>query len=70
MFLFYKETDLDDGGKVLSTDVVLCLQVQVTQLTGSHRVVLGVEFIKTLESLSTLQRDNAETREELQLKEG
>lgn len=50
------ETNLDDGGKVLSIDVVLCLQVQVTQLTGSYGVVLGIELIKTLEGLSTLQR--------------
>lgn len=65
MFLVYSfstEADLDDGGEVLSTDVVLCLHVQVTQLTGSDRVVLGVEFVETLEGLSSLQRNK--TRKE------
>lgn len=38
--------------------MVLCFQVQVTQLTGSHWVVLGVEFIKALEGLSALQGNN------------
>lgn len=58
-------SDLDDGGEVLSPDVVLCLHVQVTQLTGSHWVVLGVEFIKTLEGLSSLQGNHHQTRKEI-----
>ena len=62
-FSFSVEADLDDGGEVLSTDVVLCLHVQVTQLTGSHGVVLGVEFVETLEGLSSLHRSNQEKRE-------
>jgi len=59
---FHVDADLDDGGKVLSTDVVLCLHVQVTQLTGADRVVLGVELIETLEGLSSLQRNNEKRR--------
>lgn len=58
-------TNLDDGGKVLSIDVVLCLQVQVTQLTGSYGVVLGIELIKTLECLSTLQKKEEKKKQEL-----
>lgn len=65
IFLVYSiniETDLNDGGKVLSTKVVLCLQIQVTQLTGSYGVVLGIELIEALEGLSSLQRNKKETR--------
>lgn len=57
------KTNLDDGGKILSTDVVLCFQIQVTQLTGSHGIVLGIELIETLEGLSTLQRNIKDTRD-------
>lgn len=57
------ETNLDDGGKILSIDVVLCFQIQVTQLTGSHGIVLGIELIETLEGLSTLQRNIKDTRD-------
>lgn len=64
MFLVSLKTDLDDGGKVLSTNVVLCLHVQVTQLTGSHGIVFGVELIETLEGLSSLQGNNKETRKD------
>lgn len=46
--------DLDDGGKVLAVDVVLRLEVQITQLAGSHRVVLGIELVEALEGLSAL----------------
>lgn len=49
------EADFNDGGKIFSIDVVFCLQVEVTQLAGSHGVVLGIEFIETLEGLSALQ---------------
>lgn len=52
---FSVDPDFNNGGKIFSIDVVFRLQVQVTQLTGSHRVVLGIEFIKTLEGLSALQ---------------
>lgn len=51
---FVRKTDLDDGGKVLSVDVVLRLEVQITQLAGSHRVVLGIELVEALEGLSAL----------------
>lgn len=51
---FCVDSDFNNGGKIFSIDVVFCLQVQVTQLTGSHRVVLGIEFIKTLKGLSAL----------------
>lgn len=54
-FHLSEEPDFNNGGKIFSVDVVFCLQVEVTQLTGSHGVVLGIEFIKTLEGLSTLQ---------------
>lgn len=47
-------TDLDDGGKVLAIDVVLRLEVQITQLAGSHGVVLGIELVEALEGLSAL----------------
>lgn len=56
------KTNFDDGGKILSIDVVLCFQVQVTQLTGSHGIVLGIELIETLEGLSTLMRNVTDTR--------
>lgn len=56
------KTNLDDGGKILSIDLVLCLEVQVTQLTGSHGIVLGIELIKALEGLSTLRRNIKNTR--------
>lgn len=46
--------DLDDGGKVLAVDVVLRLEVQITQLAGSHGVVLGIELVEALEGLSAL----------------
>lgn len=66
MFLIYSiytETDLDDGSEVFSMDVVLCLQVQVTQLAGSYRVVFRVELIESLEGLSTLQGNSRESRQ-------
>lgn len=64
-YSFRVKTDLDDGSKVFSTDVVLCLEVQVTQLTGADGVVLGIEFIKTLEGLSALQRNNKKDNRDL-----
>lgn len=54
-------TDLDDGGEVLSVDVVLCLHVKVTQLAGSHWVVLCIELVETLEGLSALHRSTKRT---------
>lgn len=56
-----RKTDLDDGGKVLSVDVVLRLEVQITQLAGSHRVVLGIELVEALEGLSALLKKQHKT---------
>lgn len=50
--------------------MVLRLHVQVTQLTGSHGVVFGVELVKALEGLSALQRNSRETGKEIQIEEG
>lgn len=58
---FHVKTDLDDGGKVLSVDVVLRLEVQITQLAGSHRVVLGIELVEALEGLSALLKKQHKT---------
>lgn len=49
---------LNDSGKVFSSNVVLSLHIKVTQLTGPHRVVLGIELIKALKGLSALQEHN------------
>ena len=57
------ETDLNDGGKVFSIEVVFCFQVKVTQLTGSYWIVLSIELIETLEGLSALQRQNGDRKE-------
>lgn len=57
---FCVDPDFNNGGKIFSIDVVFCLQVQVTQLTGSHGVVLGIEFIKTLKGLPALQERTKE----------
>lgn len=48
------KTDLDDGSKIFAVDVVLRLEVQITQLAGSHGVVLGIELVEALEGLSAL----------------
>lgn len=53
-FVLSIRTDLDDGGKVFTIDVVLRLEVQITQLAGSHGVVLGIELVEALEGLSAL----------------
>lgn len=45
---------LDNGCEVLSRYMVLSLHVKITQLAGSHGIVLGIEFIETLEGLSAL----------------
>lgn len=58
---FRAKADLDDGGKVLPVDVVLCLEVQITQLAGSHRVVLGIELVEALEGLSALLKKQHNT---------
>lgn len=60
----FEETDLDDCGKVFSVDVIFCLQVQITQLAGSHRVVLGVELVETLEGLSALQKKTKQKQQQ------
>jgi len=52
-----EESHLDDGSKVLPVDEVLRLHVQVPELAGTHRVVLGVELVKALERLSSLQEE-------------
>lgn len=43
--------------------MVLCFQIQVTQLTRSHRIVLGIELIKALERLSALETNIKDTRD-------
>lgn len=47
---------LDDGSKILAVDGVLCLQVEVPQLTGPHGVVLVIELVKALECLPALEQ--------------
>ena len=45
---------LDETCKVLSFDVVVGLQVNLSQLAGSHGVVLGVELVEAVKRLSSL----------------
>lgn len=47
---------LNDPCKVFSVNVVVCFQVDFPKLTGSNGVVLGVEFVKSVESLSSLEK--------------
>lgn len=49
-------THLDHPSKVLASQVVFSFQIQVTQLTGPHRVVFGVELVKAMECLPALER--------------
>lgn len=46
---------LDDGSKVFTIDGVFCLQVEVTEFTGTHGVVLSIEFVKALKRLTPLE---------------
>lgn len=50
------KTYLNDPGKIFSINVVVRFQVDFPKLAGSNRVVLGVEFIKSMESLSSLEK--------------
>lgn len=45
---------LNETCKVLSLDEVVSFQVDLPQLTGSHRVVLRVKLIKAVKGLSPL----------------
>lgn len=45
---------LDNGSKVLSINMILSLHIQITQLTGPHWVVFGIELVKALEGLPAL----------------
>lgn len=46
---------LDNGSKVLAIDSVLRLQIEVTQLAGTHGVVLVIELVKALKCLPPLE---------------
>lgn len=46
---------LDETCKVLSPDVVVSLQVDLSKLASAHWVVLGIELVKTVEGLSSLE---------------
>lgn len=46
---------LDDGSKVLAIDSILRLQIEVTQLAGTHGVVLVIELVKALKCLPPLE---------------
>lgn len=46
---------LDDGSKVLAIDSIFRLQIEITQLAGTHRVVLGIELVKALKCLPPLK---------------
>lgn len=46
---------LDEACKVLSLDVVVCFQVDLSQLAGSHRVVFGVELVEAMKCLPPLR---------------
>lgn len=48
------EGHLDETRKIFSFDVVVRLQVNLPQLTGSHWVVFGVELVKAMKCLSSL----------------
>ena len=45
---------LNQASKVFSVDVVVCLQVDFSQLAGPDRVVFGVELVKAVKRLSSL----------------
>ena len=46
---------LNQASKVFSVDVVVCLQVDFSQLAGPDRVVFGVELVKAVERVSVLR---------------
>lgn len=50
---------LDETCKVFSIDVVVCFQENLPQFAGSHRVVLGVELVKPVKCLSSLEENNS-----------
>ena len=45
---------LNQACKVFSIDIVVCLQVDFSQLAGPYRVVFGVELVKAVKCLSSL----------------
>lgn len=48
---------LDHTSKIFTTNVVLGFQIQVPQLTGTNWIVLGIEFVKSMKRLTTLQEE-------------
>lgn len=48
------ELYLDNACKVLSIYEVVCFQVDFSEFTGPHWVVLGVELIESVKGLSAL----------------
>lgn len=48
-------SNLDDCGKVFTIDGIFSLEVEITQLACTHWIILGIELVKALESLATLE---------------
>lgn len=48
---------LDHTSKIFTTNIVLSLQIQVPQLTGTNWIVLGIEFVKSMECLTSLEEE-------------
>lgn len=53
-------TYLDHTSKIFTTSVVLSFQIQVPQLTGTNWIVLGIEFVKSMKRLTTLEEEKTQ----------
>jgi len=51
---------LDHTSKIFTTYVILCFQIQVPQLTGTNWIVLGIEFVKSMKCLTTLEEEKTQ----------
>ena len=49
-------SNLDDFSKVTSADVVVRLHENFSEATLTHWIVLGVEFVKSVKSVTVLHR--------------
>lgn len=50
----HRETNLQQLSEVFAADVIVSLEVDLTQVTGAHRIVLGVELVKAMECVPIL----------------
>ena len=50
----HTNTHLDDLCEVFAVDVVVCLQKYLSKATLAHRIVLSVELVKPVKSISIL----------------